>query len=68
MMFRQINNMNNNKAFRNFFGQHLLAIRKDNNIKPQERVKHIEKLWQNLDESEKIKYTDKQHTRIIIDC
>ena len=56
-----------NKAFQNFFGQHLLAIRRDKNINPQDRIKHIEKLWQNLDESEKIKYTDKQHKHVIIE-
>lgn len=63
MGFGQINM---NSAFRNFFGQHLLAIRKDQNINPQDRIKYIEQLWQNLNDAEKSKYSNKQHKQLFI--
>lgn len=48
--------MNMQKAFRNFFGQQLLQIRKNVNIEPSRRIEYIKQLWETLSMAEKQRY------------
>lgn len=60
--------MEQQKAFRNFFGQQLLQVRKNITIKPSNRIEYIKQLWESLTISEKEKYQHKIVKTEFRDC